>query len=419
MINLLKTEKECIEYIHSASRFGKKAGLGNIRALLNALGSPYEKLKCIHIAGTNGKGSVSNMVASVLVSKGYKVGMNTSPFIEVFHERLTVNGENIPAEKLIYYTNLVADAIKKLPDIHPIEFEIITAMGFLYFRDEKCDYVVLECGLGGLYDCTNVIENPIICAITSIGLDHTEILGSTIEEIAFQKAGIIKENVPVVLHPQIDKKALGVIKEYAKEKNAPVIITDGDCEIEFMGFDGTRIKTENEDFTIGLLGSFQPYNAILSANILKQMGICDISDGMLNAKWKCRFERVKDDIIIDGAHNMQGISAFCESAKMYLRGKKTVLILGMLNDKDFDGSAKLLSNLGAKIIVTDVPSYRQTEGKAVFECIRRFCPDAIYEPDNETALKRAMNLKGENGFLCVTGSLYLAGNLRKIIKSNQ
>ncbi len=412
---MLKTEKECIEYIHSASKFGKKAGLGNIRALLNALGSPHEKLKCIHIAGTNGKGSVSNMVASVLVSKGFKVGMNTSPFIEVFHERLTVNGENIPAEKLIYYTNLVADAIKKLPDIHPIEFEIITAMGFLYFRDEKCDYVVLECGLGGLYDCTNIIENPCISAIASIGLDHTEILGGTIEEIALQKAGIIKENVPVVLHPQIEEKALGVIKEYAKSKNAPVIMTDGDYEIEFMGFDGTRIKFGEEDFKIKLLGFFQPYNAILSANILNHIGITDISEGMLNAKWKCRFERVRDDVIIDGAHNKQGISAFCKSAKMYLSGKKTVLILGMLNDKDFDGSAKLLSNLGTKIIVTDVPSYRQTEGEAVFECIKKYCPDTIYEPDNEKALKKAMSIKGDDGFLCVAGSLYLAGNLRKIL----
>ena len=143
MINLLRTESECIDYIHSAGRFGKKAGLDNINALLNHMENPQRELKCIHIAGTNGKGSVSAMLGSVLCSKGYKVGMNTSPFIEVFNERLTINGENIPAEKLVYYTNLVADAIEKL-NIHPIEFEIITAIGFMYFRDVKPDVVILE-----------------------------------------------------------------------------------------------------------------------------------------------------------------------------------------------------------------------------------------------------------------------------------
>ena len=207
---MLKTEKECIDFIHSAGRFGKKAGLCNIKALLDILGNPHRDLKCIHIAGTNGKGSVSCMLANILTAGGFKVGMNTSPYIERFNERLKINGEDIPAQKLVYYTNLVAEAIEKLNDVHPIEFEIITAIGFLYFRDEKCDYAVIECGLGGLYDCTNVIENPVLTVITQIGIDHTEILGDTIEQIAFQKAGIIKRSCPVAVWKLLEKPALAM-----------------------------------------------------------------------------------------------------------------------------------------------------------------------------------------------------------------
>ena len=415
MIDLLKTESECIEYIHSAGRFGKKAGLDNINALLNHIGNPQRELKCIHIAGTNGKGSVSSMLCSVLRSKGYKVGMNTSPFIEVFNERLTVNGENIPAEKLIHYTNLVADAMEKL-DIHPIEFEIITAIGFKYFMDERVDYAIIECGLGGLYDCTNVIEKPTLCAITSIGLDHTEILGNTLEDIAFQKAGIIKEGVPVVVNSAIDAKALRIIEEVAKEKNAPLALSE-DFSVLSSTLEGTLMECGNEKFKLPLIGSYQPYNASLVATIANCLGVEDISEGMAKARWKCRFERVEERIIIDGAHNYQGISAFCQSVASFVPQKDRVLLVGMLNDKDFENSAKLLAELGSPIVVTDVPSYRQTSGENVYECIKKFCPHAIYEPDNRKALTKARQMTGDEGFLCIAGSLYLAGVMRTMTKN--
>ena len=413
---MLKTESECIDYIHSAGRFGKKAGLDIINALLNHLNNPHKDLKCIHIAGTNGKGSVSCMLMSVLRSKGYKVGMNTSPFIEVFNERLTVNGENIPAEKLIKYTNLVADAISQLNNVHPIEFEIITAIGFLYFKDENVDYAIIECGLGGLYDCTNVIEKPLICAITSIGLDHTEILGSTIKDIAFQKAGIIKEGVPVVVNSAIDAGAIEVIGRIAEEKNAPFVLSQ-DYKVISSGLYGTRMECGNEEFTLPLIGSYQPSNASLAVSILKGIGISHVAEGMESAKWKCRFERVAPRVIIDGAHNFQGIEAFCKSVGSFVPQKDRVILIGMLNDKDFESSAKLISSLNSPVVVTDVPSYRQTNGENVYECVKKFCPDAIYEPDNGKALKKARQMTGEEGFLCIAGSLYLAGAMRSRLKT--
>ena len=411
---MLRTESECIEDIHSAGRFGKKAGLQNIRALLNHLGNPQNGLKCIHIAGTNGKGSVSCMVASVLKSNGYKVGMNTSPFIEVFNERLTVNGENIPAEKLVYYTNLVAEAISKLNNVHPIEFEIITAIGFLCFREENCDFAVIECGLGGLYDCTNIVEKPEVCAITSIGLDHTEILGNTIEEIAFQKAGIIKEGVPVVVNSNIDSKAIDVISKVASEKNAPLIYSK-EYKVLSSTLEGSLMECNGEIYNLPLIGSYQPSNASLAVSVLAELGICNVIHGMENVKWKCRFERVKPRVIIDGAHNFQGVNAFCQSVDAYVPAKDRVILIGMLNDKDFENSAELIAELGSPVVVTDVPSYRQTSGTNVYECVKKFCPEAIYEPDNRKALNLAVDMTGNNGILCVAGSLYLAGAIRKMV----
>ncbi len=412
MINLLSTEKECIEYIHSAGRFGKKAGLCNIKALLNTLGNPHRDLKCIHIAGTNGKGSVSCMLTNILMQSGYKVGMNTSPYIEVFNERLTINGVNIPADKLVRYTNLVAEAIEKLNDVHPIEFEIITAIGFLYFKEENCDYCVIECGIGGLMDSTNVIEDPALCVITRLGLDHTDILGDTLEDIALQKAGIIKRGCTAVVHPDTEGKIFEVIQSYATEQGAKCLLADSDYGIKEAALDYTDIAVDSLTMRLKLLGSFQASNAALAVLSARELGIDDdtIVKGIENTRWKCRFERVRERVIIDGAHNMCGVDAFCKSADMYLSDKKRIFVIGMLNDKDFEECAKRLSALKGTFVITDVPSARQTQ--TVYGKIRKFIPDALYEPDYKKAADKAIALSGEDGFVCVAGSLYLAGALR-------
>ncbi len=416
---MLRTEKECIEYIHSAGRFGKKTGLCNIKALLDILGNPQRDLKCIHVAGTNGKGSVSCMLSNILCAKGYKVGLNTSPYIEVFNERLSICGECISADKLIYYTNLVADAIEKLNNIKPIEFEIITAIGFLYFRDEKCDYAVIECGIGGLYDSTNVIENPSLCVICSLDFDHTEILGDSIEEIAYQKAGIIKDNSKVVLHPFVCDKAFKVIEKTANEKNSSLYKAKDNFEVIKESLDGTCAFIDGIDVNLSLLGTYQISNASLAVKGARVLGIEDeyIKKGIENARWKCRFELVDDKTIIDGAHNYQGVCAFCQSVEKYIPDENKVFIIGMLNDKDFDMSSKILSSLKGQFVVTDVPSARQTNAQSVYECIKKHIPDAKYIPDCKEAYTYARSICGD-GFVCIAGSLYLAGAMRTYITKN-
>lgn len=418
MTKLLKTEKECIEYIHSAGRFGKKAGLCNIKALLSVIGNPHKKLRCIHVAGTNGKGSVCSFIRNILTSAGYKAGMNTSPYIEEFGERLTIDGVNIPPQKLVYYTNRIKDAIESLDGINPIEFEIITAIGFMYFYDECCDYVVLECGLGGLYDSTNVIEDPAVNLICRIGLDHTEILGETIEEIAFQKAGTIKNGSRVALHPLTDEVSVSVIERVAKEKNARVFIPRYTYEIISQSMTGTVVRVLGYDIKIPLLGEHQVYNALLAIKASELMGIdmpC-IKKGIESTSWKCRFELIGDNVIIDGAHNHQGICAFADSVKRYIPEENRVCVIGMLNDKDFESSAKELSSLKAKFVVTDVPSMRQTSGMNVYQRIVEYIPDSLYESDYKKAVEMALEMAGDNGFVCVAGSLYLAGAIRTYLR---
>lgn len=425
VINLLCTEKECIEYIHSCGRFGKKSGLSNMRALLNALGNPHKNMKYIHVAGTNGKGSVSCMISNMLVSHGYNVGMNTSPYIERFNERLQINNIPIPAEKLIYYTNKVKNAIDKLNNnnCHPIEFEIITAIGFLYFKDEKCDFVVLECGIGGRLDSTNVIENPVLCVITSVGLDHTEILGNTVTDIAYEKSGIIKQGASVVMHPYISTNAENVIIKKCTECNAEIKGFTSLPKIVNLNFDGTVFELDGTVYKTKLLGSYQVGNAALAvkaAEVLIDKKILtkdDVLTGLMNSQWMCRFEYAKREhkYIIDGAHNYQGICEFVKSVELYLSDEKKVFVIGMLNEKDFEKSAEVLARLNGKIIVTDVPNLRQTSGYDVYKTINASCKDAEYISDCDAALDYAQRIAEKDGCICVAGSLYLAGYLRSRI----
>lgn len=424
-MNLLKTEKECIEYIHSCGRFGKKEGLSNMRALLNALGNPQDDLKCIHVAGTNGKGSVASMLSSILTLHGYKVGMNTSPYIEHFNERLQISGILISAEKLVLYTNAVKNAVDKLnnDDCHPIEFEIITAIGFLYFKEECCDYVVLECGIGGRLDSTNVIKNPLLCVISVIGIDHTEILGNSLREIAAEKAGIIKSESCVAVHPFIDNGAFSVIKHVCKGLNASIKRSASTPRVIHSDLSGTDFEFENEVYHINLLGSYQVGNAALAVTAAKQleeMGIIDendISEGIASAEWKCRFEFINRgfNFIIDGAHNYQGICAFEKSVKNYLSAHDKIFVIGMLNEKDFENSSNVLKNLDGKIVITDVPSVRQTSGREIYTAVKSLRDDAVYIPSYVKAVDYAEENVGSGGFVCVAGSLYLAGAVRTYI----
>ncbi len=419
---------ECIDYIHSLSKFGKKAGLNNIRMLLDYLDNPQDDLKCIHIAGTNGKGSTSYLIANVLKYQGYKVGLFTSPYIEVFNERIRLNGDNIPDDDLVTYTEKVKKAVDYLAEkgYFPIEFEVITAIAFLYYKEQKCDYVVLETGLGGRYDSTNIIKENMLCVITNIGIDHTNILGDTIEDIAYQKAGIIKEKSDVVLYP-MKIEASNVIKKYACEMKASCTDVDIDClEIISDTYSGSVFNYKKyNDIHLSLVGTHQIYNAITALeaiDVLSSKITIDensIIQGFENALWPVRFEVFSKDkiVVIDGAHNLQGIKGFINSVTKYFPDKKKVFVVGMLNEKQYKESLDCILEIADAVVITSVPSIRQTSVTEIYEYAKSKSNRVSYAEDNIQAFISANLMCDENSVIGIFGSLYLAGNMRSFVEN--
>lgn len=348
---------EALEYIHGVSWTFCKPGLERIGELCERLGHPEKGLKFIHVAGTNGKGSTSAMLDSVLRAAGYKTGLYTSPYIRVFNERMRINGENISNEELAELTEYIKPIADGMTD-SPTEFELITALAFEYFARNNCDIVILEAGMGGRLDSTNIIDTSILSIITGIALDHTAFLGDTVEKIATEKAGIIKENTSI-LYGGTDESAKAVIKARAEEMNSRFECVDyAKLNVKDMTLDGTVFDfDELKDLKISLLGSYQPRNAAIvvsAVEILRQNGI-EINDdalreGLCLAQWQGRFEILSHDplIIFDGAHNPQGIEAAVESIKLYFKDQKVCIVTGVLRDKDYTHIAKMLSTVAMK-----------------------------------------------------------------------
>lgn len=426
---MLKTETECIEYIHSLKKFGKKAGLENIRYLMNKLNNVQNNLKFIHIAGTNGKGSVSGMITNVLINHGYKVGLYTSPYIEFFNERIQINNVNIPADKLVYYTNIIKGIIDADNGFNPIEFEVITAIGFMYFNDEKCDFVVLETGLGGRFDATNIIKNPIVSVLCAIGLDHTEILGDTIDKIAFEKCGIIKAGCPVTAYPLMDEGAYSVIIDECAKKCAPLYKTHCKAEILPSDFMLSKFKYNNINFELNALGVYQIYNAHLAIDtitVLHKYGHIQLNnnalyEGIKAFRLKCRYEflnaKNNKGLIVDGAHNIHGIDAFVKSTQKYFADKNKVIVFGMLNDKNYISCVKQIAKINnSHIIVCDVPNYRQTSAEDIYEELKKHTTGCEYIADYKLAVDKALDMQNKNTQALVCGSLYLGGAVRRYVK---
>jgi len=414
------TPENCVDYIHSLSRFGKKAGLYNITAMLERLGNPHKSLRFIHVAGTNGKGSVSNMTENILISHGYKVGYYTSPYIEHFGERICINNVPISNEDLCRYVNRVREASC---DLNPIEFEFITAIAMCYFLDSGCDVVVLEVGLGGRFDATNVIDTPLLNIITPIGLDHTAILGDTLSQIAFEKAGTIKPGSDVVISPEMHPDCIEVIRRKCAEMNATLTIVQNNRSDVSFGEKLTKFTYKGCQYELSLLGEYQISNAILAieaATRLKEkleLFDSDISNGLRTSAWKCRFEVFDSSprIILDGAHNSHGIEALMRSTELYFKNTEKVFVFSMLNEKDYEKSIELISKQNAKIIITTVPNLRQTSAEDIFEEVRRRIPEAVFVPDPLEALETAKSAAGVDGAVFVFGSLYLSGYLRQYV----
>ena len=393
--------EEILSYIHSIPKFIRPLGNEKLRLLLELMGNPQRKLRFIHIAGTNGKGSTAAMTAEIFQRSGYSVGLFTSPFIERFNERIRVNGENISDGALIEYAEKVKN-IMEANDALVSEFAFVTAVAFLYFSEMECDFVVLEVGMGGKLDATNVIDESEVAVICKIALDHTQYLGDTVEEITREKCGIMRRGGRVVAYPN-EQHITDIICEHAKKLNARLTVAN---------------VTAADGYELSLKGEYQRYNAAVVVEIVRALRDIGydipeeaVKDGLKNTKWMARFEFVRDNVIIDGAHNADGIRALKES--LAAENRDITVVMAMMEDKAWEECVKEIRTVAKRFIATELNMPRCLEAEKIADA----AGNAEVIKDIPSALSAAM--KNENSIVCVCGSLYLAGEARKYFNNRQ
>ena len=401
--------KEALEYIHSIPKFTRPLGNAQLARLLDTMGNPQDKLKVIHIAGTNGKGSTAAMINEIFKRSGYKTGMFTSPFIEVFNERIQINSCLIPDDELCAYTDRVKQIMEE-NEAYVSEFAFITAVAFLYFYEQGCDYVVLETGMGGRLDATNIVKNPVLCVLTSISLDHMQFLGNTVGEIADEKCGIIKPGVPVVSYPNTNVSE--IIKRTAKQNGSELVFA-GTVD---MCKDGFIYK--DKKYRLSLKGEYQPKNAavvIEACEMLNKYGIIipesSVTEGLMNTSWPVRFEFVRDNLVIDGGHNIDGIHELVRSLKA--DGRKIYAVTAMMSDKSVDECIAEIASCSEKIFCTQLDMPRCETAAELAEKAKRAGVCTSLFDDAYDAVTSALDEADNNTLVAVCGSLYLAGEIRK------
>ncbi|KNZ43221.1 bifunctional folylpolyglutamate synthase/dihydrofolate synthase [Acetobacterium bakii] len=426
---------EAIAYIESTHKFGTRLGLESMGLLLNEMGNPQDKLKFVHIAGTNGKGSTSTMIARILKTAGYDTGLFTSPFLEAFNERIQLNCEPIDDASLVAATSFVKERIEVLlaqGEPHPTEFEMVTAVGFQYFYEKQVDVVVLEVGMGGRLDATNIIKDPLAVVIMSISCDHTDYLGTTLGEIAFEKASIIKEGSDVVIYPQ-EPEAMKVILDFATSKNASVILVDPqDISIEsFTGHSQTLRylgdKLDLDTFSLKLLGNHQSLNCLTALEVIGllirkgfQIKPAHIKEALSQVTFPGRFEIFTDSpvVLIDGAHNSNGIQAFVKNMASYFPKKVINLYFGMLEDKDIEESLSYLVPMAATIHTLTPNSDRAMPAEEMAALIHEKYKKSVDFYDTMDAAVQNIDLLKTEEVNVFVGSLYMIGEARTLIRRN-
>lgn len=413
------TYSEALTYIHSVNWTFCKLGLDRIETLCAGLGDPQKALKFIHVAGTNGKGSFCAMTASILTAAGYRTGLFTSPYIRRFNERMMVDGQEIADEVLADLTARVKPVADAMED-KPTEFELITAISFLYFQQMGCDYVVLETGMGGRLDATNLIDNPILTVITGIGLDHTAYLGDTIEAIAAEKAGICKPGVPVLYGG--DEEAAPVIQAKAEMLGCPYYSVDrAALQVTHYSLEGTRFTyPPYTDLSLSLLGTYQPDNAaavLTAVALLQDAGLTIPAEavyrGLASVTWPGRFEILSRDplVIFDGAHNAQGIAAAVTSILRYFGDQKVYLLTGVLEDKDYRTIAKDLATVAARCFMLTPDNPRALCGETYAALLTELGVPATAYATVEEAYAAARAAAEDGTPLLCLGSLYTYASL--------
>lgn len=467
-----------IAYINTPRWQASRLGLERIRELLDRLGRPQDRLKFVHVAGTNGKGSICTYLASILQAAGYRTGMFTSPYIERFEERIRVDGGMIGSDDLRDVTLAVrehAEAMAEETGDHPTEFELMTAVALEHFARSGCDIVVLEVGLGGRLDSTNVIDAPEACVISRIGLDHTALLGNTLAAIAEEKAGIIKEGSPVVSWPQ-DPEAMAVVEHVAAEHGCELRVPDfarlDEGTLNWEGVSSAVPCRDNADFERAaasteangslsaspvvrrfsykgfddlrtlLISSYQPQNSAVALEAVEALrergwGISDdaVRAGVAAARWPGRFEIVEGGaspdgfaIMIDGGHNPQGAQALAESLSEVFPGRKPVFVIGVLEDKDYPEMLEAVLPLGSSFVCVAPDSPRALPAHKLARAIRwtgqdllgcSACVNPIVARDFEDAIRRARELAGPDGMICAFGSLYSVAAIKSAVRATR
>lgn len=419
---------EAVAYIHSLLKFGMKPGLERMEALLKELGNPEQRLQFIHVAGTNGKGSTCNMLSRILMASGYKTGLFTSPYVVDFCERIQVNHLMIPKEDLSRQVERIQPVLERLAKdgIQPTEFEVITAIAFNYFAKSQCDVVVLEVGLGGRLDSTNVIDFPLASVITAVSFDHMSVLGNTLAQIAAEKCGIIKEEGVTVAYPYQQAEAQQVIQDTCKEKKNALLLPNPEWVTQVSySLEGTRFSYRGQSYLLPLLGRHQVWNAVTvieTAKALQHMGL-HITDqamfeGIKAAVVPARMEVLSTDpfVLLDGGHNEDCALALDHVLHTYLPQKKLIGLMGMMEDKEYDRYLSIIAPHFSTLFCVAPQNPRALSAERLAGASSRYCNDTVAYTTVEAAVQAAQKALDKADALVICGSFYLASELRSYFK---
>lgn len=422
---------EAIAYVENTGKFAINLGLQRIQRLCDLAGNPEKELKIIHVAGTNGKGSTTTFISSILISQGYRVGIYTSPYIERFTERIKINAREISEDEVARLITEISSDIDKVEQEgleRPTEFEIITACAFKYFKEQKVDFVLLEVGLGGRFDATNIVY-PLLSVITTISYDHINILGDTLGKIAYEKAGIIKNGRPVVIYPQ-EKEAMDVILSETEGRNSSVkLVQDIKYEVVQDSVDGIIFNAygnrEYKNIKLNMTGSYQVMNAITALKAIETLveeGIkiddSAIYEGFESSKWPGRFEIISREpyIVLDGGHNIQGIEVLASALKKYFPDKKIRIVCGMLKDKEYGKMIERLGEVSSDFIAVRANSPRALSADELKAAIEDKGKNAISVESIKDGVNKGLKITKSEEVLVFCGSLYMIGEVRSILR---
>ena len=413
---------QVMEYIYSIRKFGSKLGLENIKDLLILMGDPQKDLKFIHIAGTNGKGSTTAFLSYVLIENGLRVGTYTSPYIIRFNERIKLNFENIDDQDLVDITIFVKEKIDMLISEgkrHPTIFEIVTCIAFEYYKRKKCDIVVLETGLGGRLDATNIIDDPLYSVITKIGYDHIEYLGDTIERIAFEKAGIIKKGTKVFTIDQ-SREVISVLENVCKKQICGLNVVKPIYKLISRTIDSQIYMYKDTKLEISLLGEHQIRNSILAFEVLVDMGISHdvIAMGFKKTRWIGRLEVLRKDpiVLIDGAHNHDAVIELKKMIKTYFPNKKIIFIIGVFKNKNYPQMIEEISECAKMFFAVQIDDERALDVDILVKEIKKYFKNVQKSGKIITAVTSSLNAATKDDVIIVFGSLSYIGEVKELIK---